>query len=346
MDEKAGIPPRAGKQTPADIAVRASIRHARDAFVARHPWLEYQSAIGLTIILSVVAATVVVATLYVRGDISAWLCIPLIAFLASIAHEIEHDTIHELYFREHAWMRHVICAMGWLLRPNAPNPWIRKKMHLHHHRFSGRDEDIEEQLIGNGHAYDPLRFLVMADPWFAIRLFPKVSRNSRSFRPWLTVSSIFPLHPVFTAIWVAWLLAHIAPRTLVQLGPLSRIDVHFLNVLMVLIVAPAVLRVFCLQFVSSSMHYFGGVNGLLDQTQVIDKWYTLPFQAFCFGFGMTHPIHHIVVGHPFYLRHLIRKDCYPAMRQHGVNFNDLGTFWRRNHYPDASPQAMLASTTR
>jgi hypothetical protein len=68
----------------------------------------------------------------------------------------------------------------------------------------------------------------------------------------------------------------------------------------------------------------------------------LPFQLFCFGFGMTHSIHHIVVGQPFYLRHMIRKQCYPAMQQHGVNFNDLGTFRRRNRYPTSAPVSVPA----
>src|SRR5258706_6055841 len=175
------------RQTPADIEVRSAIRHERDEFVERHPWLHYQSTIGLTILLAIVAGSVCVAMLYLRGYISAWICVPLLAFFGSIAHEVEHDTIHELYFRDRPWMRHVIFAMVWLLRPNAPNPWIRKSIHLHHHRFSGRPEDIEEQLIGNGSPYHPLRFLIMTDPWFALSLLPRVLRNSRAFRPWVTV---------------------------------------------------------------------------------------------------------------------------------------------------------------
>ncbi len=78
----------AARQTPADLAVRVAIRRARDAFVERHPWLEYQSAIGLFILLAVVAGTGSVVVLYVRGSISAWICVPLLAVLASIAHEI------------------------------------------------------------------------------------------------------------------------------------------------------------------------------------------------------------------------------------------------------------------
>ncbi len=341
--KKVAAPGRVGaRQTAAELKVRRAIRRAGTGFVQRHPWLKYQSAIGLIILLAVVGGTGFGALLYVRGRISAWICVPLLAFLASIAHEIEHDTIHALYFKNRPWMRHLVFAMVWLLRPNTPNPWIRKTIHLHHHRNSGQPEDIEEQLIGNGYPYRPLRFLIMADPLFAWRLFPILRRNSKAFRSRLMIGAMLPMHPVFTAIWVAWLAAHAALWMHPNAQPFLHLDVHLLNLLMVLCVAPAVLRVFCLQFISSTMHYFGGVNGLLAETQVVNKWYMMPFQLFCFGFGMTHSIHHIVVGQPFYLRHLIRKECYPAMQKYGVNFNDMGTFRRRNHYPTNTPEPVPA----
>jgi hypothetical protein len=282
----------------------------------------------------------VAAWLYVRGDLSAWVCVPLIAFFGSIIHELEHDTIHSLYFKNQPWMRHVIFTLTWLSKPNGPNPWVRNTVPLHPHRFSGTPEDIEEQFIGNGSRYPPLRFLVMADRWFAVSLLPQVRRNSRAFQLWELPAAILPMHVIFTAIWVGWLAAHIAPLRSPDAPLFSAQHMHLLNILMVVLVLPGVLRVFSLQFISSTMHYFGGVKGLLAETQVLDKWYFLPFQFFCCGFGMTHSIHHIVVGQPFYLRHMIRKQCYPAMRKNGVHFNDLSTFAQRNRYPE--PMAAAA----
>jgi hypothetical protein len=52
-----------------------------------------------------VAGTGLVAMLHIRGYISGWIWVPLMAFFASIAHEIEHDMIHTLYFKNHPWMR-------------------------------------------------------------------------------------------------------------------------------------------------------------------------------------------------------------------------------------------------
>lgn len=333
----------ATRQTTAELNVRREIRRAGTRFIECHPWLRYQSAIALILLLAVVAGTVCTVLFYIRGRISAWICVPLIAFFASIAHEIEHDTIHELYFKDRPWVRHLFFATVWLLRPNTPNPWIRKTIHLHHHRNSGQPEDIEEQLIGNGYPYRPLRFLVMADPLFAWCLFPILRRNSKAFRPWVMVGAMLPMHLVFAGIWIAWIAAHAAMWVNHGVQPFSHVNLDLLNLLMVLCVAPGVLRVFCLQFTSSTMHYFGGVNGLLAETQVMSKWYLLPFQFFCFGFGLTHSLHHIVVGQPFYLRHLIRKQCYPAMQRYGVNFNDMGTFRRRNHYPMSVPEQVSAT---
>jgi hypothetical protein len=41
---------------------------------------------------------------------------------------------------------------------------------------------------------------------------------------------------------------------------------------------------------------------VIQQTQVLNPWWMLPFQLFCFNFGSTHAIHHFVVRDPFYIR--------------------------------------------
>ena len=102
--------------------------------------------------------------------------------------------------------------------------------------------------------------------------------------------------------------------------------------LTVVLVGPNVLRSFCLHFVSSNMHYFGDVEdgNFMQQTQVLNPWWLLPFQLFCFNFGSTHAIHHFVVRDPFYIRQWLASDAHRVMRDAGVRFNDLGTFRRAN----------------
>src|SRR3546814_11953927 len=74
--------------------------------------------------------------------------------------------------------------------------------------------------------------------------------------------------------------------------------------------APNVLRVFCLHFVSSNMHYYGDVESgnIVQQCQVLNPWWLWPAQLFCFNFGATHAIHHFVVSQPFYVSKLTRSE--------------------------------------
>ena len=99
-------------------------------------------------------------------------------------------------------------------------------------------------------------------------------------------------------------------------------------------IGPNVLRVACLHFLSSNMHYFGDVEegNVIEQTQVLNRWWLLPLQLFCCNFGSTHGIHHFVPGDPFYLRQMTTRAAHHAMRANGVRFNDMGTFRRANRF--------------
>lgn len=80
-----------------------------------------------------------------------------------------------------------------------------------------------------------------------------------------------------------------------------------IDIAAVVIIGPNVLRTFCLHFVSSNMH----------QTQVLNPWWLWPSQAFCFKFGSTHGIHHLVVKEPFYIRQMTAKVAHEVMTQMG-----------------------------
>jgi hypothetical protein len=104
--------------------------------------------------------------------------------------------------------------------------------------------------------------------------------------------------------------------------------------LMVGLVVPNLIRQFCLHFITSNMHYFGDIEhgNVLEQTQVLNAWWTLPFHLFCFNFGSTHAIHHFVVNEPFYLRQLTAKRALDILKNNGIRFNDYGSFRRANRY--------------
>lgn len=108
------------------------------------------------------------------------------------------------------------------------------------------------------------------------------------------------------------------------------------NFLAVIWIIPNFIRSFSLQFVSSNMHYYGDIDprDVIKQTQVLNPWWTVPFQLFCCNFGSTHAIHHFVVKEPFYIRQLTSKTAHKVMKEVGVRFNDIGTFKRMNRWND------------
>jgi hypothetical protein len=114
-----------------------------------------------------------------------------------------------------------------------------------------------------------------------------------------------------------------------------------LDMVVVAWLLPNVLRSFCLNFMSSNMHYFGDVEpgNVLQQTQVLNALRFLPFQLFCFNFGSTHAIHHFVANEPFYVRQWTARAAHQALRDNGVPFHDLGTFRRANRRQGASGEA-------
>ncbi|QIH36015.1 hypothetical protein [Sphingobacterium sp. DR205] len=111
-----------------------------------------------------------------------------------------------------------------------------------------------------------------------------------------------------------------------------------LNVVIYTILLPNLLRQFCLHFIPSNMHYFGDVKegNVIEQTQVLNIWWTYPMQLFYFFFCWTRSIHHFVVNETFYVRHIGRKKAQEVLRKYGVRFNDPGTFKRANRFRKVS----------
>jgi fatty acid desaturase len=101
--------------------------------------------------------------LYFYAVIPAWCCIIIAALSASTAHIIEHDLIHQQYFKSTSAVYHFMIFMVWIIRPNTVNPYYRKGMHLNHHRTSGTPQDIEGCLLGNRIKSHALRLLVVCD---------------------------------------------------------------------------------------------------------------------------------------------------------------------------------------
>lgn len=347
--------------------IRVAVRARGAEMRRRHPVLQHQSGIGAGILTIATLGVIAVALAYAGHLIPWWVALPVAAMFMSLSHEIEHDVIHRLYYPRNSVAQDVMLAVGWLLRPYTVSPWVRRPIHLLHHEASGTERDLEEVLIGNGLRWSPLRALVMIDPLatvvfhlarrdgrqdlvrVAIETFDPVIAQVRALpRRWqravATLKLAFPLTGLALAVWYSFLALSTIRLLDLSSGPAGPFS-QVVNFLTVVWVGPNLLRVACLHGISSNMHYFGDVEdgNVIQQTQVLNRWWLLPAQLFCFDFGSTHGIHHFVPGDPFYLRHITRREAHRVMRANGVRFNDLGTFRRANRRSAVEGRTKLVS---
>lgn len=315
-------------------AIRAEEQYWRE----RYPILQYQNWFGMGILLLALAGMLTSAYLYYLELIPAWICIVAAALCASLSHEIEHDLLHRQYFRDQPVIYHGMMLLTWLMRPNTVNPWYRRDMHLLHHKVSGSSKDVEERLVGNGIPYGFSRFVVMFDGLLGLCIRHAILRREvDSFSVRQLLSATLPLASLYFLSWYVFLLFHAYDALFGGIAGGSYPDwlvllMDGIDFIVVVLIAPNFIRSACLNFITSNMHYYGNVHNLLQQTQILDRWYFMPLQLFCCNFGSTHSIHHFVVNQPFYLRQLVASKAHQVMREQGVRHNDLSTFVTSNRW--------------
>jgi len=318
-------------------SIRKAIYTEEKRVKDKYTWLEHQDAIGMGIFLGTIAGMVATGYMYMVGVLAWYITIPIMAALVSLLHELEHDLIHELYFKEQKWVQNLMFAFIWVAKINA-NPWWRKPMHLKHHKTSGQIDDIEERLIGLGLPVGLKRFLVTISPLGSYLVIYGVSQDSKKINslPGLQIirASIVNLPVLLPGNFC--LLAILFPEYVSE-------TVYYIcwNVCM-LLYFPNTLRQSSLQLVSTGCHYYGDIprNNVYFQNQVLNHPIFYPFQLFCFNFGATHIIHHYVTRQPFYLRQMIAAGVTDEFKKQGVRFNDLGIYKRAHRFYDnatASP---------
>lgn len=315
--------------------VRNIARQAEAELRAKYPVLNHQDAIGFSIFVASIAGILTSGYLYYIDAIPAWLCIISSAVFTSFLHELEHDLIHYMYFKKNKLMNTVMMLGVWVFRGNIINPWVRRKIHLHHHKVSGTRDDTEERLIGNGMPYGLRRILIMFDASLSGNVFFRHFRDLKTYSTrYVNLIGGFPMGFIFYGLWGNFLGFHLL-NTLFDINWYSWITDYampVINFIAVVNLIPNMLRQAVLNFVTTNMHYYGDVDGLMKQTQVINHWSFFPLHLLCFNFGSTHSIHHFVVNQPFYIRELIKKPAHQALKEVGVRFNDFGTFARANRY--------------
>lgn len=335
-------------------AIRKAILEAGNQLRSDYPWLvTHQNKIGMGIMLTAASGIMFNLVQYARGKMPWYVAVPLSAFWMSILHELEHDLIHLMYYRKDRRMNDLMLGVVYAFRLSTINPWIRRDLHLHHHKSSGTESDVEERGITNGEKWGLKRLLMTGDNLLAVYLRPvktyKMNKKFLAVQKNLSSAEKHKLHQrirlgympfgaVHYTLWHGFWALSATKIGLKMVGlpkPKNRIW-RFVDrttsFYAATLAAPNALRTFCLHFVSSNMHYYGDVedNNPVQQCQVWTDKRLAPLHAFCFNFGATHAIHHFVVRDPFYIRQAIAHKCYPTMRENGVRFNDFGTFKRAN----------------
>lgn len=334
--------------------IRKSILEAGNQFRAKHPWLvKYQDQIGMSILIASVTGILFNIIQYARGKMPWYVAVTLSAFWMSILHELEHDLIHQMYYRKNKKINNAMLATVYAFRPSTINPFVRRDIHLHHHKSSGTPSDVEERGINNGDKWGLKRLIMTGDNLLAIALRPLATLNATNeyanAQKNLSLTEKFkvktklalgytPFGNLHYGMWYSFLFMSVSKLGMKALNiqqptnKLWRLFDKTTKFYAVSIAAPNFLRTFSLHFISSNVHYYGDVeNGnVVQQCQIWTDWRLKPLQTFCFNFGATHAIHHFVVRDPFYIRQAIAKSCYPVMRENGVRFNDFGTFKRAN----------------
>lgn len=314
-----------------------AIRTEEAALRKKYSFLAYQDMIGMLVLLLSLSSMITLAALYFNAVIPAWLAVISIAVVASISHELEHDLIHRQYFKEKPLIHNLMMLVVWLMRPNTVNPWFRRQMHLHHHQTSGTQQDLEERLVGNGIKNPFKRLLVIVDGLAGLILFRKVyEKEINGFSFSKVFHAAFPIATAYFVVLYSMIIyfglsLFIPVNEYIPAFIMPVVDVF--KFLMVVLVLPNIVRSSSLNFVTSSMHYYGGVTNLHQQTHVINSKWFMPFHLFCFNFGKTHTIHHFVPNQPFYIRQLISKKINEVLKQQGVRFNDFKSLRNANAYP-------------
>ncbi len=340
--------------------IRREVQLASKELRAKYPVLQHQNAIGFAIFAISIAMIILSAVLYLQGVIGAVAVVISVAFWTSFLHELEHDLIHFMYFKKNKFMHDLMMLGVWVFRPMTINPWLRRILHFHHHRVSGTKTDLEERGLTNGEAWSLKRLLTMTDLLFggvvrahqirkdvieAVKNGELPKEQALQFKK-VKVYGMLPFTLALYFIWYFFLLHHtvhfLAQLAGWQYQSPAFIEAQFswINPLVIILILPNFLRMFCLHFITSNMHYYGDVEAgnVMQQTQVLNKWYFVPFQVFCFNFGSTHAIHHFVVNETFYVRQLTAARAHKVMKEQGVRFNDLGSFRRANRFYAQPPK--------
>jgi hypothetical protein len=272
--------------------ISQAIRKADIDLRTRYPFLNNQDVLGAVVFLGSFVGIFTTWLLYFAHSENYMACgaiILTIALLTSFLHELEHDLIHNLYFKKVHYIQDVMFFGIWIAKLHG-NPWFRRDLHLKHHIISGQLDDAEERLIGLGIPFGFERMAVTMHPFGSLIITPAVSRDAK----WLNVQKLnltsAPVAFFFFSLNKLWFLYVI---TMLVVGYdnyhlyLPARHWWWIRASAVLLCLPNMWRQACLVLMSNCSHYYGDIpeKSVFYQNQILDHWLVWPFQLFCVNFG-------------------------------------------------------------
>ncbi|CAF1112479.1 unnamed protein product [Adineta steineri] len=305
----------------------------------KYPFLFHQDCIGGMIFGGSILLISLFIYLYLSNYISAISTTILIGIAISFLHELEHDIIHNLCFKQQRWIQNFMFVFMWIAKLHV-SPWFRRQEHLKHHLLSGQTNDVEERLIGLGLKPNRKRMAVSMHPYGSVLVGDDVARDAQHFNLHGLLTTTAPAALVFlfiTRLFIAYnLLFMIYSYFNYDIVTIFGFHTFYpiIRTLAVCLTLPNLIRQSSLILMSNCCHYYGDIplNNVYYQNQILDSWYVFPFQLFCFNFGATHIVHHYVPSQPFYIRHFTARAIKDMMINLGVRHNDFGILWRSNRY--------------
>ncbi len=279
------------------------IRKAEAELKEQYPILKRQDFLGMTIFVTSVIMIAMSSLFYYRA--SEWLpnlsyssstaiVMISVAFWTSMLHELEHDIIHNLYFKSHRWIQDLMFWFIWISKLHG-NPWFRRDLHLKHHIISGQTNDAEERLIGLGLPLGWKRMAVTIHPVGSTIVTMDIAKDCEFLNiktlnltsaPVVTIFiAFFKLFSfyVFLQVLVSQFHVELAEMMLARYPKMWALVWDF-NMIMVI---PNIIRQSSLQLMSNITHYYADIpeKSCYYQNQILDHWICVPFQFLCCNFG-------------------------------------------------------------
>lgn len=311
--------------------IRKSVMMEDQKLRQRYGILRKQSMIGAGILLVVVFSILGTVALYFLDSFSWWLAVLSIAFFMSIAHELEHDLVHDLYFHDRKWVQKWMLGIIWIIKFHS-NPFWRRAVHIRHHAYSGQVEDWEERLLGLGDRFGLKRILVTIMPFGQILYLREVQKTDPKFNAREALQKNLVPGILYNILLVIGMLSIFAADRLLTLTTLEFVST--IQNIFLLWIVPSWIRYVALTLATTLCHYAGDIDyqAVGQENQIVYHWATLPLAIFSANFAATHIIHHYFAPQPFYIRFLIAPRVIPVMIKHGCRYNDLGILGRYNRY--------------